>query len=195
MHQLRDEPFRTFAARVRGKAVTCAFTIDCTCGLKINYTDHMIWDTLLNGIADDEIRRKILGSADMLTRAVNEIVALVEAKEMARNAVPPTEVTSVSAVQRLHDQTTEHVVMQPHAGNSTIYLIGQNSRVVLLFIYLFIYLFSFFLTINLKLIIVHVEIKIVNKEAATKRSTLYGRRTFEQNDVMLIRKGKRKDDN
>ena len=40
-------------------------------------------------------------------------------------------------------------------------------------IYLFIfYLFSFLLTINLKLIIVHVEIKIVNKEAASKRSTL-----------------------
>ena len=33
-------------------------------------------------------------------------------------------------------------------------------------------LFSFLLTINLKLIIVHVEIKIVNKEAATKRSML-----------------------
>ena len=63
----------------------------------------MIWDTLLNGIADDEIRREILGSADLLTRAVNEIVALVESKEMARNAVPPTEVISVSAVQRLHD--------------------------------------------------------------------------------------------
>ena len=41
-----------------------------------------------------------------------------------------------------------------------------------LIIYLFIYLFSFLLTINLKLIIVHVEIKIVNKKAATKRSTL-----------------------
>ena len=37
---------------------------------------------------------------------------------------------------------------------------------------LFFYLFSFLLTINLKLIKVHVEIKIVNKEAATKRSTL-----------------------
>ena len=39
-------------------------------------------------------------------------------------------------------------------------------------VYFFFYLFSFLLTINLKLIIVHVEIKIVNKEAATKRSTL-----------------------
>ena len=56
----------------------------------------------------------------------------------------------------------------------------------------------------------HVEIKIVNKEAATKRSTLlpcnlvntllptdvvYGRCTFEQSDVILVRKGKRKEDN
>ena len=103
MRQLRDEPFRAFAAIVRGKADTCAFTVDCTCGLKVNYTDQLIRDTLLNGIADDENGPEILGRADVLTRAVNEIVALVESKEMARNAVPPTEVTSVSAVQRLHD--------------------------------------------------------------------------------------------
>ena len=70
--------------------------------------------------------------------------------------------------------------------------------------FIYFYLFLFLLTINLKLIKVHVEIKIVNKEAATKRSTLlhapctdveHGRRTFEQSDVMLIRKGKRKEDN
>ena len=54
MRQLRDEPFCAFAARVRGKADTCAFTVDCTCGLKVNYIDHMIRDTLLNGIADDD---------------------------------------------------------------------------------------------------------------------------------------------
>ena len=106
MCQLRDKLFRAFATRVRGKADTCAITIDCTCGLKVNYTDHMIRDTLLNGIADDKIRRAILGSADVLTCAVNEIVALVESKEMARNAVPPTDVTSVSAVQCVHD--TDH---------------------------------------------------------------------------------------
>ena len=89
MRQLRDEPFRAYAARVGGKADTCAFTIDCTCsGLKINYTDHIIRDTLLNDIGDHEICREILGGADMFTRTVNKIVALVEVKEMARNAVP-----------------------------------------------------------------------------------------------------------
>ena len=106
MRQLRDEPFRAFAARVRGKADTCAFIVNCTRGLKVNYTDHMIRSTLLNDIADDEIRREILGSANVLTHAVNEIVALVESKEMARNAVPPTEVISVSAVQLLHHTPT-----------------------------------------------------------------------------------------
>ena len=46
-------------------------------------------------------------------------------------------------------------------------------KTVYVFGFFFIFLFtSFLLTINLKLIIVHVEIKIVNKEAATKRSTL-----------------------
>ena len=79
----------------------------------------------------------------------------------------------------------------------------MKKTVKVIFFYLFI---SFLFTINLKLIIVHVEIKIVNKEAATKRSTLlhaqrhacmvvHGRCTFEQSDVMLIRKEKRKEDN
>ena len=49
----------------------------------------------------------------------------------------------------------------------------------------------------------HVEIKIVNKEAVTKRDTLlhaqsqlswHGRRTSKQSSVVLI-KGRRKEDN
>ena len=64
------------------------------------------------------------------------------------------------------------------------------------------YLFLFLLTINLKLIIVQTEIKVMNKEAATKRNTLlhiidtvHGCCTFEQSSVVLIRKRKRKKDN
>ena len=62
MRQLRGESFRAFAARVRGKADISAFLVDCTCGLKVNYTDYMMRDTLLNGIAYAEIRREILGA-------------------------------------------------------------------------------------------------------------------------------------
>ena len=32
LRQERDEPFRTFTAKVRGKAETCSYTASCTCG-------------------------------------------------------------------------------------------------------------------------------------------------------------------
>ena len=102
MRQLRDEPFRSFAARVRGKSDTCAFTARCSCGSDVNYTDHMIRDTLLNGIADSDIRRETLGTKDILTCGVNDVVALVESKEMARNAMPTldADVPAISALKR-----------------------------------------------------------------------------------------------
>ena len=49
MQQQRDELFRAFAARVRGKAETCAFRARCTCGNDVDYTDHSICDVLLSG--------------------------------------------------------------------------------------------------------------------------------------------------
>ena len=42
LRQERDEPFRAFTARVRGKAETCAFSTKCECGKNVDYTDHVI---------------------------------------------------------------------------------------------------------------------------------------------------------
>ena len=83
LQQECDEPFRTFAARVRGKAETCAVTTKCECTKIVNYTDHMIRDVLLHGISDMDIRREVLGVSDFLETAVNEVISLVESKEMA----------------------------------------------------------------------------------------------------------------
>ena len=60
----------------------------------------MIRDTLFNGISDFDIRREILGTTDILTTAVNDVIALVESKEMARNAIPAHDVSIVSAFRR-----------------------------------------------------------------------------------------------
>ena len=76
MRQLRDEPFRSFAARVRGKGATCALT-RCSCGSEVNYTNHMIRDSLLNGITDTDIRHKTSGIKNILTRGLNDVIALV----------------------------------------------------------------------------------------------------------------------
>ena len=83
LRQVRDEPFREFTARVRGKAETCAFTAKCECGKSVDYTNHAIIDVLLNGIYDTDIRREVLGTKDILKKPVNDVISLVENKEMA----------------------------------------------------------------------------------------------------------------
>ena len=74
---MEDESFRSFAARVRGKSDKCALSLDCSCGLKVNYTDQMIWYTLLNGISDFDIRREVLGTTDIVSTTVNDVIAEV----------------------------------------------------------------------------------------------------------------------
>ena len=59
MQQERDESFRTFAARVHGKAETCAYTTKCTCLREVDFTDSIIRDVLIAGIADLDIRRDV----------------------------------------------------------------------------------------------------------------------------------------
>lgn len=100
MRQERDESFRAFAARVRGKAETCEFTTTCECGNQVDYTDHSIKDTLLGGINDHDIRREVLGTVGILQKTVNEVIALVENKEMARNALPSSNLAAISSFAR-----------------------------------------------------------------------------------------------
>ncbi|XP_068678617.1 uncharacterized protein [Montipora foliosa] len=100
LRQERDEPFRAFTARVRGKAETCAFSTQCECGKNIDYTDHVIRDVLLNGISDPDIRLEVLGTKTVLQTPVNDVIALVENKEMARNALPSSTLSAVSSFKR-----------------------------------------------------------------------------------------------
>ena len=65
--------------------------------LNVNYTDHMIRDTLLNGISDFDIRREILGTTDIPATVVNDVIVLVESKEMAQNAILTPDVSVASA--------------------------------------------------------------------------------------------------
>ncbi len=73
LHQDRDETFRAFTARVRGKAHS-ALSTQCECGKTVDYTDHIIRDVLLNGIDGTEIRREVLGTKDILQKAVNDVI-------------------------------------------------------------------------------------------------------------------------
>ena len=105
MAQANDEPIRSFAARVRGKAETCGFLTSTTCGacsraVNANYTEEVIRDVLLAGIADVDIRREALGMPDIQDKSTNDVVSLIESREMARNATPLTSVSTMSSYRR-----------------------------------------------------------------------------------------------
>ena len=48
----------------------------------------MIHDVLLNGIADNDIRREALSLENMQQRLIAEVIGFVESRETARNANP-----------------------------------------------------------------------------------------------------------
>ena len=109
MKQDRGETFRTFAARVRGKAETCSYTTKCSCNSTVNFTDIIVRDVLIAGISDLDICRDILGTDAILQRPVNNVISLVESKEMACNALP-TSLPTVSSFKRekQHFPPTQH---------------------------------------------------------------------------------------
>ena len=113
LRQERDEPIRAFAAKVRGKAETCAFTALCECGENVDYTDHAIRDVILNGIADSDIRREVLGTTDILKKPVNDVIALVENKEMARSASSSSDMSAMSSFQRQQRAVTSNQSTTP----------------------------------------------------------------------------------
>lgn len=104
MHQKADEQFRSFSARVRGKAETCGFFVSdkCECGKEnlVSYTDETIRDVLLGGIADMDIRREALSVEGIQLKSVNDVIGFVEGREMARNALPSPCNSALSSFKR-----------------------------------------------------------------------------------------------
>ena len=106
LSQQNDEAYRTFATRVRAKAETCdfKFEVHCSCEAAVNadYTEEIIKDVMLAGIGDIEIQREVLGIPDIHKRTVNDIITVIESKEMGRNAASTSSraVAGVSAFKQ-----------------------------------------------------------------------------------------------
>ena len=103
MKQHRDEAFRKFASRVRGKAETCEYEVNVTCECtkvnRVNFTDHIMRDVLLAGIYDPDIRRELYGVDGILSQPINDVIALIEKKEMARDAHSAASSSSMSSMK------------------------------------------------------------------------------------------------
>ena len=104
MTQSDSEPIRTFAARVRGKAETCHFVTvtKCKCGEQVDadYTEEVIRDVILAGIADLDIRRDALSMPGIQDKSTNDVISIIESREMARNATPLSSIAAVSSYKQ-----------------------------------------------------------------------------------------------
>ena len=88
--QDHGENARAFVAKLKGKAATCSYTVVCssnTCNQSTDFTDVIVKDVLVAGLADEDIKRDIMGWTELDVKDVNSTVAFIEAKEMARDAI------------------------------------------------------------------------------------------------------------
>lgn len=88
------ERVRPYVARLRGLANVCRWNKkgpcsveDCPGEVTIDYTDDIVKLALLNGLADDEIRRDVLGTTDIDDRSLADTVALIDSRETAARAI------------------------------------------------------------------------------------------------------------
>ena len=90
MKQDHGENARSFFARIYAKATTCAYSISCTSGTcteVVDFTEVIVKDVLVTGLADGDIKKEVLGWAELDMRNVRDTVAFLEAKEMACDAL------------------------------------------------------------------------------------------------------------
>ena len=75
----------------------------------VDYTDEMIRHVLLNGLYDDAIRRDVFSEANLDSMLVNELVSLVEGKELAIDATKlhPAAGTYIKKKQKEDSKTQE----------------------------------------------------------------------------------------
>ena len=100
LKQEYNEGVRSFYAKIKGKADTCAYTKSCPhgCNGQVDYTSEVIKDVLISGLADQDIRKDVLGWQDLDSRTATQTVTFVESKEMARNALSHDSSSSTSAI-------------------------------------------------------------------------------------------------
>jgi len=69
------ENVRSFHARIKGKAATCAYSITCsslTCTQVVDFTGVIIKDVLISRSSDEEIKIEVFGWHDLDQKSVND---------------------------------------------------------------------------------------------------------------------------
>ena len=86
MRQDREEPIRSFGARVQGQADICKYVVPCTtCRVDIPFTKIMMRDVLVQGVADEDIQLELFSHSKQ-DMSLEEIYTFVDAKEIGKQS-------------------------------------------------------------------------------------------------------------
>ena len=88
MMQNHDEDVKHFAARVRGQAEMCNYTVQCTrqgCNSLISYAEAEVRDQICKGLADPEIQQELLGHSNEIT-TLEDTISFIAAKEAGKRS-------------------------------------------------------------------------------------------------------------
>ena len=101
--QAHGETIREFYANLKASAATCNYTVKCpnACCLQfpaVDYTPSIVKDVLVAGIAESDIRKDVLGWPELDEKSDKDLVAFIEAKELARNAWNSTPITGAAGL-------------------------------------------------------------------------------------------------
>ena len=72
-----DQPVQSFLASLKPIARNCKFQVTCTaekCGQSVDFTDKMVLQQLIYGLADEDIQRKILAKPEMTLKEAEKFV-------------------------------------------------------------------------------------------------------------------------
>ena len=116
MHQDRNAPVRTFAARGRGQARTCKFIQDCPqFSTAVDFADTLIRDVVNRGLDDQEIQQDLLCDRNQ-EPCLDEVIQFVESKESGKqSAIRLLDSHAVGAISRYHRSKKDEM----KASNST----------------------------------------------------------------------------
>ena len=91
MRQDRDEPVRSYSARLKGQTRVCRFTARCQCSncpnhdacVEVDYSDIVVRDQVILGCADHDIKLDCLIEKGT-NASLEEVMAFVESKESGK---------------------------------------------------------------------------------------------------------------
>ena len=82
LKQDKGEPIRKFAGRIRSLASVSGYSIKCNgCQTDVSYTDAVIIDQIITGLADPEIQKDVLSLPDSDPLTLEKLMVFIEGKE------------------------------------------------------------------------------------------------------------------